>query len=169
MRAIRKHTDCPWVVLYIERWLAAPVQLPEGSLIEPEKGGPQGAGTETSLAVRAKRRLIPFAARGLLLQVAGLLSRRGGCTTRIAMGIRIERLGLEGEEKRLPGIARVFDEQCAILEHAVVTFPLAPVPLIHVNIMNPVTRDKMEVLVFLLGFRSPFVAERIDQARLVSR
>ena len=23
MRAVRKHTDCPWVLLYIERWLAA--------------------------------------------------------------------------------------------------------------------------------------------------
>jgi RNA-directed DNA polymerase len=43
MRAVRKHTDCPWVLLYIERWLAAPVQLPEGSLLRPEKGGPQGA------------------------------------------------------------------------------------------------------------------------------
>jgi RNA-directed DNA polymerase len=43
MRAVRKHTDCPWVLLYIERWLAAPVQLPDGSLIHPEKGMPQGA------------------------------------------------------------------------------------------------------------------------------
>src|SRR4029077_10229397 len=24
MRAVRKHTDCPWVLLYIERWLKAP-------------------------------------------------------------------------------------------------------------------------------------------------
>jgi hypothetical protein len=31
------------VLLYIERWLAAPVQLPDGSLIQPEKGVPQGA------------------------------------------------------------------------------------------------------------------------------
>jgi RNA-directed DNA polymerase len=27
----------------IERWLAAPVQLPDGSLMRPEKGVPQGA------------------------------------------------------------------------------------------------------------------------------
>jgi retron-type reverse transcriptase len=25
MRGVRKHTDCPWVLLYIERWLQAPV------------------------------------------------------------------------------------------------------------------------------------------------
>jgi hypothetical protein len=27
LRAIRHHTDCPWVLLYIERWLKAPVQM----------------------------------------------------------------------------------------------------------------------------------------------
>jgi group II intron reverse transcriptase/maturase len=42
MRAVRKHTDCKWVFLYIERWLKAPVQLEDGSLIHREKGTPQG-------------------------------------------------------------------------------------------------------------------------------
>ena len=42
MRAVRKHTDCRWVLLYIERWLKAPVQLEDGSLIHREKGTPQG-------------------------------------------------------------------------------------------------------------------------------
>ena len=42
MRAVRKHTDCPWVLLYIERWLKAPVQMADGSLIERERGTPQG-------------------------------------------------------------------------------------------------------------------------------
>jgi RNA-directed DNA polymerase len=42
MRAVRKHTDCKWVLLYIERWLKAPVQLEDGSLIHREKGTPQG-------------------------------------------------------------------------------------------------------------------------------
>ena len=41
MRAVRKHTDCPWVLLYIERWLQAPVQMEDGSLAR-EKGTPQG-------------------------------------------------------------------------------------------------------------------------------
>jgi group II intron reverse transcriptase/maturase len=26
LKAVRHHTDCPWVLLYIERWLKAPVQ-----------------------------------------------------------------------------------------------------------------------------------------------
>jgi len=32
LRAVRKHTDCAWVLLYIERWLKAPVQLEDGTL-----------------------------------------------------------------------------------------------------------------------------------------
>lgn len=42
MRAVRHHTDCKWVLLYIERWLKAPVQMPDGALVSPEKGTPQG-------------------------------------------------------------------------------------------------------------------------------
>ena len=42
MRAVRKHADEKWVVLYIERWLKAPVQMPDGTLVNREKGTPQG-------------------------------------------------------------------------------------------------------------------------------
>ena len=42
MRAVRKHTDCPWVLLYIARWLAAPTQMEDGSLVARERGTPQG-------------------------------------------------------------------------------------------------------------------------------
>lgn len=40
MRALRKHTDCKWVLLYIERWLQAPVRMPDGTLESREKGTP---------------------------------------------------------------------------------------------------------------------------------
>jgi len=43
LRAVRRHTDCPWVLLYIERWLKAPVQLEDGTLEPREKGSPQGS------------------------------------------------------------------------------------------------------------------------------
>jgi len=42
MRAVRKHTDCKWVLLYIERWLKAPFQGEEGIMVERTKGTPQG-------------------------------------------------------------------------------------------------------------------------------
>ncbi|GIO16735.1 group II intron reverse transcriptase/maturase [Cohnella xylanilytica] len=42
MKAVRKHTDCPWVLLYIERWLKAPFQMKDGSQRERIAGTPQG-------------------------------------------------------------------------------------------------------------------------------
>lgn len=42
MKAVRTHTQERWVLLYIERWLKAPVQSLNGTLQMPEKGTPQG-------------------------------------------------------------------------------------------------------------------------------
>jgi len=42
LRAVRKHTDTKWVILYIERWLKAPFQMPSGEKIERISGTPQG-------------------------------------------------------------------------------------------------------------------------------
>ncbi len=50
MRAVRKHTKCPWVLMYIERWLKAPAQMADGSLIVRERGTPQGGVISPMLA-----------------------------------------------------------------------------------------------------------------------
>lgn len=42
MRAVRWHTDNPWVLLYIERWLGAPFQRTDGTMEERPRGTPQG-------------------------------------------------------------------------------------------------------------------------------
>ena len=42
LKAVRHHTDCPWVLLYIERWLKAPVQMEDGSIVARTTGTPQG-------------------------------------------------------------------------------------------------------------------------------
>jgi RNA-directed DNA polymerase len=42
MRAVRKHTRCKWILLYIERWLKAPFEKEDGTLVERTKGTPQG-------------------------------------------------------------------------------------------------------------------------------
>jgi group II intron reverse transcriptase/maturase len=42
VKAVEANTDTPWVVLYVRRWLAAPVQLPGGNLAERDRGTPQG-------------------------------------------------------------------------------------------------------------------------------
>jgi RNA-directed DNA polymerase len=50
MRAVRGHTSCGWVLLYIERWLKAPVQMPDGSVVVRERGTPQGGVVSPLLA-----------------------------------------------------------------------------------------------------------------------
>ena len=50
MKAVRKHTDNPWVILYIERWLKAPMQMPDGTVVERTKGTPQGGVASPVLA-----------------------------------------------------------------------------------------------------------------------
>ena len=42
LKAVRHHTDCPWVQLYIERWLKVPVQMEDGSIEPRMSGTPQG-------------------------------------------------------------------------------------------------------------------------------
>jgi RNA-directed DNA polymerase len=42
MKAVKKHTDNKWIILYIERWLKTPLQLLDGSLQEKTKGVMQG-------------------------------------------------------------------------------------------------------------------------------
>jgi RNA-directed DNA polymerase len=42
MKAVKKHAQAPWVVLYIERWLKAPAQEEDGTLVERTSGTPQG-------------------------------------------------------------------------------------------------------------------------------
>ena len=50
VRAVHAVTDCPWVLLYIKRWLAAPLQHSDGVLIERTRGTPQGSAVSPILA-----------------------------------------------------------------------------------------------------------------------
>ena len=50
LKAVRHHTSCPWVMLYIERWLRAPVQLEDGSVVLRTSGTPQGGVVSPVLA-----------------------------------------------------------------------------------------------------------------------
>ncbi len=50
LRAVAHHTDERWVLLYIERWLTASMQMPDGTLVAREKGTPQGSPISLLLA-----------------------------------------------------------------------------------------------------------------------
>lgn len=50
MKAVRKHCNSPWVLLYIERWLKASIVLKDGSVENRVKGTPQGGCVSPVLA-----------------------------------------------------------------------------------------------------------------------
>jgi len=43
VKAVEANTDLPWVVLYVKRWLQAPVQQPDGTTLMRDRGTPQGS------------------------------------------------------------------------------------------------------------------------------
>jgi RNA-directed DNA polymerase len=47
---VQAHTDARWVVLYVKRWLAAGLRLPDGSTTERLEGTPQGSSVSPGLA-----------------------------------------------------------------------------------------------------------------------
>ena len=50
LRAVRKHITCKWALLYIERWLKAPMVLEDGTTKERSRGTPQGGVVSPILA-----------------------------------------------------------------------------------------------------------------------
>ena len=50
VRAVTAVTDARWVLLYVKRWLAAPLQHPDGSLEQRSRGTPQGSAVSPILA-----------------------------------------------------------------------------------------------------------------------
>jgi RNA-directed DNA polymerase len=50
LKAVEANTDQPWVLLYVDRWLRAPVQQADGALIERDCGTPQGSAVSPVLA-----------------------------------------------------------------------------------------------------------------------
>ena len=52
VKAVEAHTDheTRWIVLYVRRWLAAPLQLPGGTLQGRDRGTPQGSAISPVLA-----------------------------------------------------------------------------------------------------------------------
>ncbi len=43
LKAVQAHTDLPWLILYLKRWLAAPMQMPDGTMLARDRGTPQGS------------------------------------------------------------------------------------------------------------------------------
>ena len=50
LKAVAHHTDQRWILLYVQRWLQAPLAMPDGSLVERDRGTPQGSAVSPVLA-----------------------------------------------------------------------------------------------------------------------
>lgn len=50
VKAVEVNTDQPWIVLYVKRWLAAPMIGADGTVIRRERGTPQGSAVSPALA-----------------------------------------------------------------------------------------------------------------------
>jgi RNA-directed DNA polymerase len=50
LMAVAHHTDLRWILLYVERWLKAPLQLEDGTLRQRDRGSPQGSAISPVLA-----------------------------------------------------------------------------------------------------------------------
>ncbi|CAN5903390.1 group II intron reverse transcriptase/maturase [soil metagenome] len=49
-KAVAHHTDQKWVLLYVQRWLQAPLQQQDGTLVARDRGTPQGSAISPVLA-----------------------------------------------------------------------------------------------------------------------
>ena len=65
LKAVDKHTDNRWVRLYLERWLTAPMEMPDGRTVARTMGTPQG---------------------GVISQLSALCCRIYTCTIRLIGG-----------------------------------------------------------------------------------
>jgi RNA-directed DNA polymerase len=43
LKAVERHTDQRWILLYVTRWLQAPIQQVDGALVARDRGTPQGS------------------------------------------------------------------------------------------------------------------------------
>jgi RNA-directed DNA polymerase len=50
LKAVAHHTDQAWILLYVERWLKAPLQRQDGTLVARDRGTPQGSAISPLLA-----------------------------------------------------------------------------------------------------------------------
>ena len=50
LKAVSKHTDQRWILLYVERWLKAPLQSVDGTLVQRNRGTPQGSAISPLIA-----------------------------------------------------------------------------------------------------------------------
>jgi RNA-directed DNA polymerase len=132
VKAVEANTDLPWVVLYVKRWLQAPVQLPDGSMLERERGTPQGSAVSPVLAnLFLHYAFDAWMARrfpGVTFEryvddaVVHCVSERQARTVLAAIGARMEQVGLRLHPDKTRIVYCRDGKRCASYEHTEFTF-----------------------------------------------
>jgi group II intron reverse transcriptase/maturase len=105
VKAVEAHTEDAWVVLYVKRWLQAPLRLTDGSLQQRTKGTPQGSAISPILAnlfmhyafdrwLAENFPSVPFE-RYADDAVLHCRTERQACEVRAALAARMEQVGLQ--------------------------------------------------------------------------
>lgn len=105
LKAVACHTDRKWILLYVERWLKAPVQQQDGTLVSRDRGTPQGSAISPLLAnlfmhyafdrwMAEKFASVPFE-RYCDDAVVHCGSLRQACLVKDALAARLAQVGLE--------------------------------------------------------------------------
>jgi RNA-directed DNA polymerase len=104
VKAVEANTDLPWVVLYVKRWLEAPVRQADGTMLVRDRGTPQGSAVSPVLAnLFLHYAFDAWMARefpGVMFEryvddaVVHCVSERQARTVLAAIGARMEQVGL---------------------------------------------------------------------------
>ena len=76
LKAVARHTNLRWILLYVERWLKAPLQLEDGTLKARDRGSPQGGLCAAAHNPPYEQRWVMRSVRLDLLLRAGLTAER---------------------------------------------------------------------------------------------
>ncbi|MDT3443837.1 group II intron reverse transcriptase/maturase [Pseudofrankia sp. BMG5.37] len=132
IKAVEANTDQPWVVLYVRRWLSAPVQYPDGSLVTPDRGTPAGSAVSPVLAnaflhyaldlwLAREFPGVPYE-RYVDDAVVHCVTRRQAEQVRAAIGRRLEEVGLRLHPAKTRVVYCKDNRRRGMHEHTAFTF-----------------------------------------------
>jgi len=132
VKAVEANTDLPWVVLYVKRWLEAPIQNPDGTMLERDRGTPQGSSVSPVLAnLFLHYALDAWLARefpGVRFEryvddvVVHCVSEAQARMVLAAIGTRLEQVGLRLHPDRTRIVYCQDGKRCASYEHTEFVF-----------------------------------------------